>query len=209
MVPLLITLLAARCPQGQAQNGLYGFVSLGLPRSGSKRMVVRTSHLFRKDLRKHPDRVWNWNIERKVTIKGRCQLEYQGWLEGGLPGELSEGCGTDTAKFSVPRYEGAGVFLLQLLSVIDWGLLGWAVGSMNSLKLLSCWGQGQSEDSEKALRQNDAGAGIWRPTTLHWRRDVSGAPAASTVTSTVWLSPPLTHTTHTHKSLPHSLPPLA
>ena len=59
VVPLLITLLAARCPQGQAQNGLYGFVSLGLPRSGSKRMVVRTSHLFRKDLRKHPDRVWN------------------------------------------------------------------------------------------------------------------------------------------------------
>lgn len=44
-------------------------------------------------------------------------------------------------------------------------------------------------------RQNDAGTGIWRLTALHWRRGVSGAPAASTVISTVWLGPPLTHTT--------------
>lgn len=49
-----------------------------------------------------------------------------------------EGCRTCTAEFSVHRGEGYGVFILQLWSVIDWGLPGWEWGSMNSLKLLSC-----------------------------------------------------------------------
>ena len=69
----------------------------------------------------------------KQPLKVTINWSDQGRLEGGLPGEFREGCETHTAKFSVPRHEGAGVFILQLLSVIDW-----AVGSMNSLKLLSC-----------------------------------------------------------------------
>lgn len=84
-------------------------------------------------------------------------------------GNSREGYRTCTSEFSVSRGEGAGVFILQLLSVTDWGPLGWGRGEheFTETSVLLMAGPKWDLDSEKALRQSGACVGIWRPAALH------------------------------------------
>lgn len=141
----------------------------------------------------------------KVTIN----WSDQGQLEGGRPGEFREGCGTHTAKFSVPRYEGVGVFILQSGIGGSWGGQwgAWIHGNFSPAEDRAKVKTQRRYLGKMMLVQASGGQlpcieeGMWVGLQRHllWY-----PPSGSSHPSH-----PL-HTPHTtHNSLPHSLPSLA
>ena len=142
----------------------------------------------------------------KQPIKVTINWSDQGQLEGGLPGEFREGCGTHTAKFSVPRYEGAGVFILQAVTGGSWGGQwgAWIHGNVSPAENRAKVKTQRRHLGKMMLVLASGGQppcigdGVWAgpQQRLLWY-----PPSGSAHPS---------HTTHTaHNSLPHGLPPFA
>lgn len=153
-------------------------------------MDVRTSHLFGKDLRRHPDRYGSTAGKRVTNRRSLSSLlstllpitAFASWSKI-LQGSPGEGCRTWTL-------ESWGIYPPTLVSHWlrgHWGLRAWTGWHFWPAEVRPKW----DPDPEKTLRQIHAGAGIWWPAVLHWRRDTIGAPATSILPSTVWSSLPL------------------